>query len=114
MKTVTLIGIGLYSVANLFAGTFDLIVTQSLPMLDAFALLLSGLVFVATFYFVWKERAGWFWMVIIALGIASAIAVFNERVLGLGHPSHHIYRGTYTLIVFVAAYILLRKKRQTH
>lgn len=111
MKISLLIVIGLYCLANLFAGLYDLFNVHILPITVDIFLILSGLVFLTAIYFIWKERKGWFWLVIISLVIASLIALYNERILDMGHPTHHIYRGAYTLVIFVVAYLLSKKSK---
>lgn len=104
MKVTTLIGIALYGVANIFAGTYDLFVTRQWPLYVDFALVISGLLFAVAYLSVLRSLRRSLALVILALAVASAIALYNERVLGLGDPSHHLFRAAYTLIVFGAAY----------
>jgi len=110
MKISLLIGIGLYCVANLSAGFFDILNVHRLPIAIDLILIISGILFLLTFVLILKEKKNWFLMILVSLLIASVIAIYNERVFGLGDPTHHIFRGIYTLIIFGIAYFLNKSK----
>jgi presenilin-like A22 family membrane protease len=113
MKIITLIGVGLYSIANIFAGFFELAGPRYLPTVIAVMLILSGLLFALSFYYILKEKNGWFVLTISGLVLAFGIALFNERILGLGNPSHHIYRGFYSLLIMCSAYLFSKKEKKS-
>ncbi len=109
MRLLAIVGLGLYGLANLFAGAY-VAAEGSLPVGVDAALLVTGALFVVAVVLAVRRSAFAFRVAVLALLLASALAVFNERVLGLGHPSHHIVRGLYTLVVFGA---VLKGLRQT-
>lgn len=110
MKVSLLLGIFLYSLANLFSGFYDLLKIKSLPIEIDLVLILSGILFVITFVFILKNLKYWFFMVLISLLIASTIALYNEKILGSGDPTHHIYRGIFSVIILGIAYYLYKQK----
>jgi hypothetical protein len=91
--------LGLYGVANVLAGAYDLITEARLAPHVAVALVGTGaLLMVATIAVaVGSQQARA--IAIVALVLASALAVYNERALDLGHPTHHMVRGLYTLLL---------------
>ncbi len=100
MRVIAVGGLLLYGVANLFAGLFDLATDRGLALGVDAALLITGGLLVASGILAMRRSRFAFRAGSLALVLALALAVFNERVLGLGHPSHHIMRGLYTVAVF--------------
>ena len=109
MRILTGIGLLLYGIANLFAGTYDLSTARTLPFAVNGILLITGLVLIIAGVQVMRASRRAFAITVIALAAASALAVFNERVLGLGHPSHHIVRGAYTLLLLWGGWAARRR-----
>ncbi len=109
MRLLAIVGLGLYGLANVFAGAYDLAAERRLPVGVDAALLVTGALLVVAVVLAVRRSASAFGVAAFALLLAAALAVFNERVLGLGHPSHHIVRGLYTLVVFGAALKGLRR-----
>jgi len=104
MRLVAIVGLLLYGVANLFAGSFDLATARRLPLGVDVGLLVTGALLLWAAALGLRRSRSAFLVAVTALVAAFALAVFNERVLGLGHPSHHLVRGAYTVLVLWAAY----------
>jgi hypothetical protein len=97
-------GLLLYGLANIVAGFLDWVTVHRLSAGVDTALLLTGaLLLLAGILTVLRSRFA-FPAAVVSLGLAFALAVFNERVLGLGHPAHHLVRGLYTALVLWAAF----------
>jgi hypothetical protein len=97
-------GLLLYGLANVVAGFFDLVTVHRWGTgVDAALLLTGALLLLAGILTVLRSRFA-FAAAVVSLGTAFALAVFNERFLGLGHPGHHLVRGLYTALVLWAAY----------
>jgi uncharacterized membrane protein len=112
MRALAIFGLSIYGLANLFAGIFNWATIGSLPTYVNATLLLSGVVFLfAVVSLARRARYGRF-IAILSLVLASALAGYNERVLGLGHPSHHLIPGAYTLLVLWAVIRATQKRRQ--
>jgi hypothetical protein len=110
MRLFAIAGLGLYGVANVFAGTYDLVSLGSLAIgVDAALLVTGGLLLIAT-VLVLRGSVAALRVGVVALLSALVLAVFNERVFGLGQPSHHIFRGLYTIVVVWAVF---KSARQT-
>jgi hypothetical protein len=104
MRLAAIGGLLLYGLANVVAGSFDLVTVHRLGAgVDAALLLTGALLLLAGILTVRHSRFA-FPAAVVGLGMAFALAVFNERFLGLGHPLHHLVRGLYTALVLWAAY----------
>jgi hypothetical protein len=111
MKALSVGGLLLYGVANLFAGTLDLAAERDLPLGVDVGLVVTGGVLLGSAVLVARGSENAFSAALIGLLLASGLAVSNERVLGLGDPSHHLIRGPYTLVVLWASW---RSTRYAH
>ena len=64
MKLVSIILLSLYSIANLFAGIYDLIQFNKLPLYIDIALIISGVIFILAIIIFYQEKKIAFNMVI--------------------------------------------------
>jgi hypothetical protein len=112
MRLLAILGLGLYGVANLFAGIYDWSVVGRLTPRDDLLLIITGAVLVTAAALVARRARRARAATIAAMVLASALAAYNERVLGLGHPSHHLVRGAYTLLVLWAVWRSTRSQVQ--
>lgn len=108
MRLAAILGILLYGAANVFAGFYDLVMERRLAWGVDAGLLVTGALLVLAGILGWRRSRSAFPVAVVALVLAFALAVFNERILGLGHPGHHLFRGAYTVMVLWAAYRGLR------
>ena len=108
-------GLLLYGFANLFAAAVDLLRVRRLAWEIDAALLATGGVLALSGILALRRSKRAFMVAACGLALtfggrprrrvaAAALAIFNERVLGLGDPSHHIFRGAYSLLVLWAVY----------
>jgi hypothetical protein len=109
MKTILIVCLVLYGIANLLAGGSDLFVVNQLPAYMAIFLVVSGILFLAAAHFGFRNRPVIFILTLAATLFAFGLAIYNERVLGLGLPVHHLFRGIFSLILISLSYILYRK-----
>ena len=112
MRILGIAGLLLYGIANIFAGTYDLLVAHTLSVGADAALLGTGALLTTAAIFAIRRAPSAFGMAVASLVLASALAIFNERVLRLGHPSHHLVRGAYTVLVLWAVWRSLRSVRR--
>jgi hypothetical protein len=99
MRAVAIGLLWLYGAANVVAGTADLLAQHSLPVTIALGLIVSGALLAAAGVLTARGSPHALLVTLISVALAFALALFNERVLGLGHPSHHIGRGLLTAVI---------------
>jgi hypothetical protein len=112
MRVLAVGGLALYGVANLFAGVVDITGEHRLPGHVEVLLIITGVLLLVGTVLVAKGLGQGWSVALTAIVLASLLAVYNERVLGLGHPSHHLIRGPYTLLVLYAAWRCTRRVRE--
>lgn len=99
MRALAIGALWLYGAANVVAGAADLAVQHALPVPVAFLLMATGALLIAGGVLSLRGSSHAVSFSAMALGFALVLGVFNERVLGLGHPSHHVVRGAVTAAV---------------
>jgi hypothetical protein len=113
MRTLVLLGLGLYGAANLFAGIYDFAVAKELAGHTQVALVLTGALLTVSAVVVARRTQHARIITISSLVLAFVLAVYNERVLGLGQPIHHLFRGTYSLLLLWPVFRLTRPDRRS-
>ena len=113
MKIILIISLTIYGIANLFAGGSDLFLLNQLPVYISILLVLSGILFFITVYAVLKEKSVLLLLTIVSTLLAFSLAIYNERILGLGHPSHHIIRGVLSIGIIYISYVWQKKPNNT-
>jgi hypothetical protein len=109
MRVIAIGGLGVYGVANLLAGIVDIALEGRLARHVEALLVFVGVVLLIGAILVARESSRAWMGALTGLVLASGLALYNERVLGLGHPSHHLIRGAYTLVVLIAVWKCTRQ-----
>ena len=113
MRSLAIGGLWLYGAANILAGVADLAIQQVLPLAVALALIAVGALLVLSGVLTLRGSQHAVAHSAAALSLALLLAVFNERVLGLGHPSHHIVRGLVTVAIMWLVWRVSARPRQS-
>jgi hypothetical protein len=104
MRVAAVVGLGLYGIANVFAAAYDLETGGQPPLFVDLLVLGTGLLLLAAMASVAWQRGPIRSLALIGLVLAFLLAVYNERVLGLGDPFHHLIRGAFSLAVLWAVW----------
>lgn len=111
MRLSAIIGLFLYGAANLFAGIYGVTVVGGLPVHVTALLILTGFLLSVASVLLLRRSPNAIIIAAISLVSAFALALYNERILGAGHPSHHLFRGAFAVLVLWAAIRATRNKQ---
>ena len=99
MRALATGGLWLYGAANVLAGVADLVARRGLPVAVSLGLIGTGILLIGAGLLTLRRSSHALQAALVALVLALALAVFNERVLGFGHPTHHFARVAFTLLI---------------